>query len=394
MNEMSKLLAIVILSGSLAAACGGDSSKVTRTGNPETSTSNSLAPAAAAAPIPVQVFELQPPLSDGAMIIPGTITVEGTATVLAQRDGTITQVHAQEGERISKGQTIATLSSDDQLTELRQAELEVNRLKIEEQQYESLVNINRSEFEREQALVKEGISSQRDLELAKFKLDGAMSEREKTRIATRTAQAKVEAVRFEIRKGTIVAPVAGVVTRRHVNLGTSVAKNDKLFDISPLTPLRVKFQLPQGARGQLGPGSLVSLMLPDSERALAQARVRRIDPVADAASNTFGYLADVIGRVNLIPGTTVNVRLHSGGAAAANPTYWIPRAAFPAGADPRDGATATVLVVENNRCAARTVVLNTIEGDQVGVASGLIAGDRVIIAPPANLKTGDLVEPS
>lgn len=392
MNKMSKLLAIIILSGSFVAGCRGDG-KVPRAGSPETATSNQIAPAVMPAPIPVQVFELPPHAANDALAVPGTITVEGTATVLAQRDGTITQVHAQEGERIAKGQTIATLSSDDQLTDLRQAELEVNRLKIEEQQYESLVNVNRSEWEREQALFKEGIASQRDLELAKFKLDGATSEREKTRIATRTAQAKVEAVRFEIRKGTIIAPLAGVVTRRHVNLGTSVAKNDKLFDISPLTPLRVKFQLPQTARGQLAPGSLVSLMLPDSDRALAQARVRRVDPLADAASNTFGYLADVIGRVNLIPGTTVNVRLHSGGAVT-NPTYWIPRTALPAGVDPRDGATATVLVVENNRCAARTVVLNTIEGDQVGIASGLIAGDRVIIAPPAHLKTGDLVEPS
>ena len=389
MNKMSKRLAIIILSGSLFVVAGcASGGKNPKPVSPETAISNPPA----ASPIPVQVFELPPQISSGDLAVPGTITVEGTATVLAQRDGTITQVNAQEGERISKGQTIATLSSDDQLTELRQAELEVNRLKIEEQQYESLVNVNRSEFEREQALFKEGISSQRDLELAKFKLDGAASEREKTRIATRTAQAKVEAVRFEIRKGTILAPVAGVVTRRHVNLGTSVAKNDKLFDISPLAPLRVKFQLPQTERGRIGPGSLVSLMLPNSERALAQARVRRIDPVADEASNTFGYLADVIDRVNLIPGTTVNVRLQSGGAT--NPTYWIPRTAFPVGAEPRDGATATVLVVENNRCAARTVVLNTIEGDQVGVASGLIAGDRVIIAPPAHLKTGDLVEPS
>jgi membrane fusion protein (multidrug efflux system) len=387
MNKINRALAIVILFVCVVSGCTADS-KVRPLASNATTTSNPHAPANS--PVPVQVFEVQPFVAKDALSIPATITVEGTATVLSQRDGTITQVHAQEGGRVAKGQIIATLSSDDQLTQLRQAELEVSRLKIEEQQYESLVKVNRSELEREQLLFKDGLSSQSALERAKFKLDGATSEFEKTRIATRMAQARVEAVKFEIRKGTILAPIAGIAARRHVNLGTSVAKNDRLFEISPLTPLQVKFQLPQTERGRLAPGSIITLTLPDSDRALARARIRRLDPVADTASNTFGYLADVIDRLNLIPGTAVNVRLPNG---VSNPSYWIPRAAFPVGADPQHGATATLLIVEDNRCAERTVLLNTVEGDQVEIVSGLSTGDRVIIAPPAHLKTGDLIEP-
>lgn len=385
---MNNPLALVILFVSFVAGCTADS-KLRSPGSPPPSTSNANPPAAAV-PVPVQVFEVQPSGGSGDSFIPGTITVEGAAMVLSQRDGTVTQVHAREGERVSKGQTIATLSSDDQLTQLRQAELEVNRLQIEEQQYESLLKVNRNEWEREQALLKEGLSSQRDLERAKFRLDGATSELAKTRIATRTAQARAEAVKFEVRKGTIVAPIGGIVTQRHVNLGTSVTKNDKLFEISPLTSLQVRFQLPQGERGRLGPGSLVTLTLPDSDRTLARARVRRLDPVADVASNTYGYLADVIDRINLIPGTSVNIRFQRG--AAGSPSYWIPRSAFPAGTDLQPGATATLMVVENNRCAARTVILNVLEGDQVEIVNGLAPADRVIIAPPAYLRIGDLLE--
>ena len=359
MNATRKtLIAAVMLSGALAAA--------------------------------VQTFEVQPTAVAAELSVPASVSVEGTALVIAQREGVVTALNAQEGGRVSKGQTLAVLSNDDQLTELRRAELEVSRLKVEEQQYESLVKVSRNELEREQALFRDGVSSQRDLERAQFRLDGALSELEKTRIATRTAEARVEAVRYEIEKGTVRAPIAGLVTRRHVNVGTGVTKNEKLFEVSPLAPLQVRFQLPQTERGRLGPGSLVALFLPDSDRAVAQARVRRLDPVADAASNTFGYLADVVGGAGLIPGTSVNVRVPRAGARQ---TFWIPRAAFPAGAlDVTAGATATLLVVEGERCAARSVTLGASDGEQVEVTSGLAAGERVILAPPANLKTGDLVE--
>ena len=344
--------------------------------------------AAAPAPVRVQVFEAQPAAAQGELIVPATVSVEGTAIVLAQREGVVARLDAQEGARVSKGQVIAVLGNDDQLNELQQAELEVKRLKVEEQQYGSLVQISRSELEREQALNREGVSSQRDLERAQFRLDGAMSELEKTRLATRAAQSKADAVRREIEKGNVRAPLSGVVTRRHASLGSSVTKNEKLFEISQLEPLQVRFQLPQNERYRLGTGSLVKLTLPGDTNALAQARVSRLDPVADAQSNTFGYVADVVGRASLIPGTTVNVHLPR---LAGAQTFWIPRTAFPAGADLHAGATATLLVVEAGRCTSRLVMLRTIEGDQVEITSGLAPGDRVIIAPPANLRTGDAV---
>lgn len=383
------LLAVVFLSAGLAAAGCRAESRARRGEGSAASPADPTAPAAAP-PVAVQTFEVQPTNVAAELSVPASVSVEGTALVIAQREGVVTRLDAQEGGRVSKGQTLAVLSNDDQLTELRRAELDVSRLKVEEQQYESLVKVSRNELEREQALFRDGVSSQRDLERAQFRLDGALSELEKTRIATRTAQAKVEAVRYEIEKGTVRAPIAGLVTRRHVNVGTGVTKNEKLFEVSPLAPLQVRFQLPQTERGRLGPGSLVALFLPDSDRAVAQARVRRLDPVADAASNTFGYLADVVGGAGLIPGTAVNVRVPRPGARQ---TFWVPRAAFPAGAlEQAAGATATLLVVEGERCAARAVTLGASDGEQIEITAGLAAGERVILAPPANLKTGDVVE--
>ena len=184
------------------------------------------------------------------------------------------------------------------------------------------------------------------------------------------------------------APISGLVTHRYVEMGSSVAKNDKLFEISPLSPLQVRFQVPQADRATLGPGSLVGISQVDGDKIVANARVRRIQPVADAASNTYGYVADVIGGQGLTPGLAVTVRVPR---SQSSPNALVPRSVFPDGSNLRRGTAATLFIVEGDRSAVRTVWVNTIDADQVEVVSGLSAGDRVILSPPAQLKAGDLL---
>ena len=62
--------------------------------------------------------------------------------------------------------------------------------------------------------------------------------------------------------------------------------------------------------------------------------MRRIDPVADATTNTFGYLADIVGGTGLMPGLAVNVHLPR---AANAMSFWIPRAAFAAATNLNNG---------------------------------------------------------
>lgn len=337
----------------------------------------------------VEVIEVQPKKAADEQIIPAAISVENTALVLAQRDGIIIQLHGQEGTPVTKGEVLAQLNDDDLRSHLRQAELEVSRLVIEEREYDALIKVSRSELEQEQALLQDGLSSKRQVDRAQYKLAVATQELEKTRLASQTAQAKVEAAKIEIEKTVIHAPLSGVITHRYVKLGAGAVKNDKLFEVSQLSPLEVKFQLPQAEKARIKPGHLVNLSLAESDRVVARARIRRLDPVADAASNTLGYLADVVGGDSLMPGMAVNVRVPRAAAASA---FLVPRAAFPSTASLRAGAASTLFVLENGKCAARTVWVQAVEGERVEIGSGLAAGDRVILTPPPELKAGDLVQ--
>ena len=378
-----KLLALCALAA--AAGCGGGSQTVS--GNAQHAAN--LSAAATAPPVAVNVAAPQPSASAGDLLIPASVSVENTAVVLAQRDGTVIQLRGQEGERVARGAVLAQLGDEEQRSQLRQAELEVKRLTVEEQQYDALVKLNRNELERERLLAREGVSSKRDVENAEYKLAQSVHEYEKTRLATQAARARYEAVKIEIEKSVVRAPVGGVIMRRHVNLGTGVAKNEKLFEISPPAPLEVRFQLPQDEGVRLGPGQVVLLSPAGGDQIIARARIRRLDPRADPTSNTIGYVAQVAGGAGLMPGLAVTVRIPR---AAIGSALYVPRTAFPAGSNLHQGAVETLLVVQGDVCADRSVVVNEVDADRVEVISGLNLGDLVIVAPPAHLKAGDKIE--
>jgi len=387
-NGNSILLGSVFALSSLLAGCAPTSSAIT----PRDRTLPANSKDGNTRPIPVRVFNPQPApnLAGSTLLIPAALSVENIAIVLAERDGQVISLSGREGARVKKGEVLAQLNDDEQPSQLQQAELEVRRLQVEEQQYEALVKLNRSELERELALAKEGVSSLSDVERARYKLEQATHEYEKTRLATDSARARVQAVKIEAGKRVVRAPISGIITHRYLTLGTNVAKNEKLFEVAMLSPLEVKFHLPQTEKNRLSTGQLIELSLTNEDRTIARARIRRVDPVADATSNTFGYLADIVSGSALVPGLAVNIRL---ARAAGGIAFWLPRAAFPSTMTLRVGAACPLFVVEGNKAISRMVMVSALEGDQVAVVSGLEKNDRVILIPPAELKGGDVVDP-
>src|SRR4051812_27623453 len=389
MSRTEKILITILLCG-CAALAGCTAGSRTLDANARSSAADNTT----ANPRPlVHVFDAEPSPSatGGELLIPASLSVEDTAVVLAEREGRVITLRGQEGARVNKGDVLAAFNDDDQRSQLQQAEIEVSRLKVEEQQYEALVKLNRSELDREVSLAKDGISSKSDVERAQYKLDQSTHEYEKSRLATKSAQARIETVRIELAKSTVRAPISGIITRRSVTLGTNVARNDKLFEVSTLAPLEVKFQLPQTERERLSPGQLINLSAVNHDATIATARVRRVDAVADPTSNTLGYWADITSGSGLMPGLAVNVHLPRPANSLA---FWVPRAAFPAGAALAGGASVTLFTVEGERVSARMVIVGAIEGDQVEIVSGLTGGDRVVLMPPAEMKDGDTVEVS
>src|SRR5512138_818973 len=349
LRNNSQILPVLVLTGALSCliGCGGNAQISTKRTSPDTSAKppQSLA---------VQTYNVVPSVARGDLLIPASLSIEGVAVITSRRDGAIAQLSVQEGSHISKGGIIARLSGDEELrAQLRQAELEVDRLAVEQSQLEALIRLDRNDFERERSLAKEGLSSQKDVERAQFKFEAATLELDKSKVASKAAQAKAEEIKAELQRSVVTAPISGTVTHLYVEMGSSIAKNEKILEITPASPMQVKFQVPQPERARLGKGSVVGIsLIDDGENVVATARVRRIEPVADAASNTLGYVADVIAGKGLQPGLAVNVRLPR---SVTGPNVLVPQAAFPSNSDLRRGMAATLFVIDGAKCGVRSV---------------------------------------
>ena len=287
------------------------------------------APAATAtvkAEFVVDTVTVQVPLE-----IPAQLYVEHDAVVVARSAGTIDSLSAELGDHVASGQALARMESADQQIALARAEAA----------YE---NANRA-LTRARALTKAGGTTAADLEQLEFQLRDAD-------IARSKARRDLELTR-------IVAPFAGVVTSRVARPGRFVAVGDTLFRVTEAAPLYARVRVPEASARSLrvGMSALVG------ERA---AKIVHAAPIIDAASGTRELVVEVQGVGELIPGSTVNVRL---GRDARRVTV-VPREAV--------APEGFVVVVENGRSTLRSVVVGReIGGGRIEIVSGVSPGERL-----------------
>src|SRR5215204_3408569 len=157
----------VLLAGSLFAGCNVGSRTLPAENRGGTNSSTNRTP------FRVHVFSVQPSANanTGDRLIPAALSVEGNAIVLAERGGHIVSLSGSEGARIKKGQVIGRFDDEDQRTQLRQAENELSRLKVEEQQYGALLKLRTSELQREETLFNQSVSSAVNVEQAQYRLE-------------------------------------------------------------------------------------------------------------------------------------------------------------------------------------------------------------------------------
>lgn len=263
--------------------------------------------------------------------IPAQLYVEHDAVVVARSAGTIDSLSAELGDRVASGQALARMESADQQIAVARAEAAYD-------------NANRA-LTRARALTKAGGTTAADLEQLEFQLRDADIGRSKAR--------------RDLELTRVAAPFAGVVTSRVARRGRFVAIGDTLFRVTEAAPLYARVRVPEANARSLRIGMSASV----GER---PARIVHAAPIIDAASGTRELVVEVQGPGELIPGSTVNVRL---GDRTRRVTV-VPREAV--------APEGFVVVVENGRSTLRSVVVGReIGGGRVEIVSGVSPGERL-----------------
>jgi membrane fusion protein (multidrug efflux system) len=245
-------------------------------------------------------------------IASGPIVVEDQVELAAQRDGVVMQVFVETGTPVRKGQILAQFD-DRQLTANRDAAAARARsTEADFKNWQASAKVAQSQRDRAEQLWAADIIAKSEEEKAKYQYDATEFEVERQREDLKVAQETLRSLELELEKTRITAPFDGVVARRYLHAGQDVAKNDRLFWISAVGPLRVKFALPEAYLGRVRKGTELVVVASATPTELHPARVLLVSPVVDPSSDTIDVTAELQGpSANLRPGMTANIRLRN-----------------------------------------------------------------------------------
>lgn len=368
-------------------------------GDPE-ATAAVASPAEVVVPLPpaVTVVRAQERPFRDQLFVSGSLVPREEALVGPQIDGLrITEVLAEEGDTVRKGQVLARLDrsqldalSAESDAALARADASIAQAQNQITQFDAANTQAVAELSRAREM-QQGTLSQSTLDqrLATSRTAGAQLAAARSGLAVALAdktsqQAQRRELEVRMARTEVRAPTDGIVSRRTARLGgLATSGADPLFRLIAGGAIDLDAEAPDDvlARVRLGMRATISLQGLEDK---VEGAVRLVSAEVDRTTR--------LGRVRIALPSTGAARIGSFASAvveiARRTSVGIPATAVTS----RNGRNA-VEVVADGRVAVRAVEIGIVDRATVEVTSGLAAGESVVARAAAFLRAGDAVRP-
>lgn len=298
----------------------------------------------------------------------GPLVAPQTAIVRAKAGGTLLTLAVAEGQRVKAGQLLATIDATEVATRLAERQAMVESARAALAQAERTHGNNRR-------LADQQFISPTALDQSRAALDAA-------RAQERAALAQLDTVRAVSRDTRIVAPIAGIVAKRHAVAGETVSAEQNVLTIVDLARLELAGMVGTHEVSQLAPGVPVQVKVEGVEQAVA-GKIARIAPAAEPGTRSIGVTIELPNpRETLRAGQYAVVRVE-----LVDPQQ---RLTVPAAAVGNTAGQDHVWLIENGTLARRAVTIGRRDGreDRVELLSGVTPASQVLAARFENLREG------
>ena len=237
--------------------------------------------------------------------------VENQVDVAAQREGIVVQILVEPGTRVRKGQLLAKLDDRQIVADLEAARAKTASTEADLNNWKAEAKVLESDYERARKMWDAKLITEEQFEHARYKAEADQWDVKRVEQLLINARDSQRSLELELEKTQIAAPFDGIVARRYVRAGQTVARDERLFWVTATGPLRVRFTLPSKFVNQVKVGQPVAITVADGNPSLQHAgRVIQMSPVVDPASGTIEVLAELTGSAtDLRPGMQADVHL-------------------------------------------------------------------------------------
>lgn len=268
--------------------------------------------AAEPAKTPVPAVSASAPRAESEFLASGPIIVENEVDVAAQRDGVISRVLAEPGTAVKKDQLLATLDDRQVSADLDAARAKTRSTEDDLRNWQAEAKVLEADYERAEKMWEAQIIPKEELEHARYKAESDQWDVKRVSELLANCKDVERSLELELQKTQITAPFDGIVARRYIRVGQSVARNDRLFWVTAVAPLRIRVTLPERFLGKIRPGTMVGITPSEiaSPSRNYRAKVIQVSPVVDPASDTIEVLAELSGDTSgLRPGMRADVHV-------------------------------------------------------------------------------------
>ena len=269
------------------------------------------AEAAAAPATPPASIATRPAPVDNRFTASGPIVVENQVDVAAQREGVVVQILVDAGARVTKGQLLAKLDDRQLVADLEAAKAKTASTEADLNNWKAEAKVLEADYQRARKMWDAKLITEEQFEHARYKAEGDQWDVKRVEQLLINARDTERSLELELEKTQIMAPFNGIVARRYIRDGQTVARDERLFWVTATGPLRVRFTLPSRFVNQVKIGERVAVTVADGDPTIEHtARVIQLSPVVDPASGTIEVLAELVGTApQLRPGMQADVHL-------------------------------------------------------------------------------------
>ncbi|WP_417441220.1 efflux RND transporter periplasmic adaptor subunit [Idiomarina sp.] len=336
------------------------------------SADNSKADAATVSPSPVLTVSVATPQPS---VLPVTLSANGDisawqeAIVGNETDGLrLAEVAVNVGDKVKRGELLATFSEDAVKAELAQSEAAVAEA-------EALLAEAREDVQRAVGLQTNGALTAQQVQ--------QYSTVEKTALARlKSAQAYQDSQKLSLKQTRVLAPDDGIISSRTATVGAVLPRGEELFRLIRGNRLEWRAEVSVQDLNKLQPG-LKAQVTPVGGESIT-AKVRTVAPIVNTQTRSGLVYVDLPSNSTARAGSFAHGQFELGTKEALT----LPQSAV----QMRDGFSYVMRVDDNERVWQTKVITGQRSADLVEIVSGITSLDRVVINGSAFLGDGDLVQ--
>lgn len=288
-----------------------------------------------------------------------TVNTDRQAHVSPAFSGYVEKVNVELGQRVVKGQALATLMVPDLVDQ--QANLQMVQANLE---------LARQDYERERQLWSQGISAKQDYQRA-------YNTYKQAQIQVQASKSRLSAFGAALGSNgryVLTAPISGIISKKDLVVGENVQLANQLFIIDQLDQLWLEFIAPSADLSAIGLNQQIEFKSLQTGN-LFTAQIQSLNTEADLQTGRLQVRAKILSSATeLRPNLMVNVQLQQAGSSQA---LRILKSAIQK-VEGKDVVFVAYEHDQNIEFKAQPVVLGQISGNAewVEVQSGLTQGQQ------------------